>query len=234
MKKLKALMPKQIKKVLRETHGMLLSAGKQKVFGIGFNKTGTTSLAKAMADLGFIVGYQRTGEELIQDWSKRDFTKIIKYCKTGQFFQDVPLSLPYTFIVLDQYFPGSKFILTVRDSSDQWYQSITSFHAKKWGKNGRIPTKEDLMAASYIYKGRAWDSNRLIFDTPETDPYQKENLKSRYEFHNESVRDYFRFRPNDLLELNVAAPGAYQKLCGFLGVKAMYEGFPWENKTGVK
>lgn len=32
--------------------------------------------------------------------------------------QDVPFSLPYTYVVMDQYFPRSKFILTVRYGSE--------------------------------------------------------------------------------------------------------------------
>ena len=37
-------------------------AGKQKIFGIGHNKTGTTSLQKAMIDLDYIIGDQRQAE----------------------------------------------------------------------------------------------------------------------------------------------------------------------------
>jgi len=128
---------------IRKNIGRIKSLGKPKIFGIGNNKTGTTSLKAAMGELGFIVGHQRPAEKLMEDWAKRDFSPIISYCKSGQFFQDVPFSKPYTYVVLDHEFPGSKFILTVRGSPEQWYNSLTEFHAKLWGKNGRIPTKED-------------------------------------------------------------------------------------------
>lgn len=42
----------------------LNSIGRKKVFVIGQNKTGTTSLEKAFKDLGFIVGDQRVAEIL--------------------------------------------------------------------------------------------------------------------------------------------------------------------------
>lgn len=209
----------------------ILVFNKPKIFGIGANKTGTTSLNKAMKDLGFIVGNQRRGELLLEDWAQRDFSKIIKLCYTAEFFQDVPFSLPYTFVALDQQFKNSKFILTERDSAEQWYNSISKFHAKKWGENGRIPTQEDLENAPYIYKGRAWRSNRLVFETPANDPYQKETMCQFYTNYNKSVKEYFRFRPNDLLVLNVSKKGAYRELCDFLNIETTRNEFPWENKT---
>ena len=117
---------------------------KPKIFGIGRNKTGTSSLTAAMQELGYIVGRQKEAELLFDDWIKRDFRKLIKYCHTAQFFQDIPFSLPYTYIIMDHAFKGSKFILTIRDNPEKWYNSITKFHAKIYGKNGQIPTKEDL------------------------------------------------------------------------------------------
>ena len=95
--------------------------GNTKIFCIGANKTGTTSLKKAMDELGFVVGAQITAENLVDDWAQRDFRRIIKYCKSAEFFQDAPFSFEFTYIVMDHAFPGSKFILTERDSPEQWY-----------------------------------------------------------------------------------------------------------------
>ena len=204
---------------------------KSKIFGIGANKTGTTSLEAAMKNLGFITGNQRKAENLINQWAERNFDEIIKYCHSAQFFQDVPFSLPFTYIVLDNHFPNSKFILTVRDNSDQWYNSITKFHAKLWGENGRIPTEKDLKNANYIYKGRPWHTNRLLFNTPKEEPYKKDLLINYYEQHNNSVKEYFRYRQEDLLILNVGEVDAHKKLCDFLKLHTTMNSFPWENKT---
>jgi hypothetical protein len=116
-------------------------------------------LYKAFEELGFVVGYQREAELLMEDYFEEDYERIIKYCKKAEVFQDVPFSFPDTYKILDKEFPNSKFILTVRDSSDQWYTSITKFHAKLFG-NGNIPTWEDLKNAEYIYKG--WIYNNFI------------------------------------------------------------------------
>jgi hypothetical protein len=216
--------------IVRLAVGTLRSMGKQKVFCVGRNKTGTTSMAKAFKELGLVVGEQRPAERLLHDWARRDFRRLFWYCHTAQAFQDVPFSLPFTFQALDQRFPESKFILTVRDNPEQWYNSLTRFHATLFG-NGHIPTLDDLKAAGYIYLGFVYEANRLLHDTPADDPYNKDILITDYNAHNNAVQEYFRHRPDDLLVLNVAAPDAYERLCKFL--KKPYTGgeFPWENKT---
>lgn len=206
--------------------------GKPKVFVLGFNKTGTTTMRRALDDLGYIVASERAAKPLFKDWQRRDFKPIINFCKSAEAFQDSPFSFPYTYIALDQAYPGSKFILTVRDDEDQWYRSITHFHSKLWGDgDGTPPTKEQLKEAFNAYKGRPWDVNRALFNSPESDPYNEVELKGFYRWHNQCVAEYFRDRPEDLLVLNVAEPGAYKKFVKFLGIESSAEEFPWENKT---
>ncbi len=207
-----------------------LSSNKAKVFCIGLNKTGTTSMAKTLNDLGFIVGSQRLAELLLDDWGNRDFRSLINYCYTAQAFQDIPFSLPYSFQALDGYFPNSKFILTVRDNSEQWYNSLTQFHAKFFGK-GKIPTINDLKEADYIYPGYIYKLFTWTFNTPEEDPYNKNMLISNYEIYNAVVQDYFKFRPEVFLMINLSESNSYQKLCKFLGKPYHNETFPHENKT---
>lgn len=232
LSKIKNLIPLSKRIEFNQMIWEIKNSNSGKVFGIGHNKTGTTSLEIAMKNLGYKVGNQRKAEILHHKyWAKRDFKPIIKYCKTADFFQDAPFSHPFTFIALDQAFKHSKFILTVRDSPEQWYESMVKFHGKLWGQNEKVPTKKDLQNATYIYKGRPWDMNRLSFNTPEENPYQKDILIKYYIDYNNSVVEYFRHRPEDLLILNVAATGAYKKLCAFLDKPFIDKEFPWENKT---
>src|SRR5699024_8992024 len=160
---IKDILPQKTKWRIRNSITRLQAAGRKKIFGIGLNKTATTSLKSDVDELVYVVGHQRTAELLMDYCAKRDFSSILCYCKTAQFFQDVLFSKPYIFVVLDHEFPNSKFILTVRDTAEQWYNSLTKFHAKKWGKEGRIPTKEDLQKAQYIYEGWAWKINRMSY-----------------------------------------------------------------------
>lgn len=223
-------MKKVILQILKSGISFVRVVGKPKIFCIGANKTGTTSLAKALKDLGIIVARQRPAEMLIHDWARRDFRRIIRFCHTAQAFQDIPFSLPYTFQVLDMRFPGSKFILTVRDSPEQWYVSMTRFHAKLFGR-GKKPSCNDLKKAQYCYPGWAYEVFRAIYATPDANPHDKMTLINQYNSHNQSVIEYFRHRPNDLLVLNVSQEGAYQRLCVFLNKPCLRQSFPWENKT---
>ena len=186
----------------------------QKYFCIGFNKTGTTSVKRAFQDLGIVVGDQATAESLFRHCREGDWEPLIAYCQTAQAFQDVPFSLTDTFPHLDRAFPGSKFILTVRDSPEQWYTSVVSFHSKIFGK-GRIPTKADLQNATYRRPG--W-IGELLSALPEQDPYNRELWISFYKMHNEVILSYFSTRPDDLLVLNVSEPNAYGEFCSFLGI----------------
>lgn len=201
----------------------------ERVFCIGFNKTGTTSLARALRDLGYRVGDQRRAERLVDAWAVRDFRPIVRYCRTAEAFQEVPFSIPYTYQAMDMAFPGSRFILSVRDDEDEWYRSLTRFHAKMFG-GGRLPTREQLEAARYCEPGWMWKVNRLRWSSPEDDPYHEGMLKESYRRHIHEARRYFEHR-DDLLVINVAEPGAYLEMCRFLGREPRYESFPWENRT---
>ena len=135
----------RVTRIVTEFSNQRNAAGKVKFFCIGRNKTGTTSLKRAFEDLGYPVGNQRKAEILAgKYYFEEKFQPIVDYCKTAQVFQDVPFSYPETYKHLDKAYPGSKFILTLRDSPEQWYRSITRFHAKMFGKEGRVPTVEDL------------------------------------------------------------------------------------------
>lgn len=207
------------------------ASGKVKYFCIGRNKTGTTSLKRAFEDLGYPIGNQRKAEILTgKYYFEGNFQPIVDYCKTAQVFQDVPFSYPETYKHLDKAYPGSKFILTVRDSPEQWYRSITRFHAKKFGKEGRIPTVEDLKNASYVWPGFMYNVVR-VHGTTDDAPYDKRTMLAHYERYNREVIDYFKDRPNDLLVINIAEEGAYRKFVDFLGIDSSCNGFPWENKT---
>lgn len=203
---------------------------KTKIFCIGRNKTGTTSLEKAAKDLGLKVGSQYDAELLFPFYIKRDFAPIIKYCKSAQFFQDVPFSLPYTYQILDYAFPESKFILTLRNSDEEWYNSLINFQTKIHGHDGKLPTIEDLKNSSRIFKGFAYLTKKEIFGTPDDDLYNKEMMIDHYNQYNKNVLHYFKNK-NNLLVINISKPDSYHEFCSFIGEKPIYNEFPWENKT---
>ena len=201
-----------------------------KVFCIGRNKTGTTSIAMALTNAGYRVGDQSIGERLIYDWADRKFDRIIDFCNSAQAFQDIPFSLPHTFQVLDSCFPHAKFILSVRGSADEWYNSLIRFHTKIVGK-GRIPTPKDLKEFPYRQKGWLWDNMRIVYEIDENTLYDAALYKRHYDQHNDAVREYFRNRPDDLLEINLRHACAEQQLGAFLGVADSDGLLPHLNRT---
>lgn len=190
---------------------------KPKVFVIGCNKTGTTSAAEALSQLGWKVAKQRPAELMLEDWGRRDFRRLLRFCSRGNAFQDIPFSLDWTWVALDQAYPGSRFVLTVRSSADEWYESLTRFHTKIVDK-GRLPTAQDLRVYGYLYPGWLWQYHQLVYGIDENTLYDRDIYTRNYEAHNAEVLRYFRGRPQDLLVLDAARPDAMQDLCRFLGV----------------
>jgi hypothetical protein len=201
----------------------------EKIFCVGLVKTGTTSIHEALKQLGYRVGDQHRGELLLGDYCARNFKPIIDFCLTADAFQDAPFSFPFTYLVLDQSFPNAKFVLSVRDDVDQWYRSLVRFHGNLFAA-GRVPSKEDLIQATYCYPGFVWEAIHSVWNTPEDDPYHKPTLAAYYQRHNESVRDYFRTKSN-FLEINLSDKSAYGRLCKFLGKEPVADDFPWLNAS---
>jgi hypothetical protein len=87
-----------------------------KVFGIGLGKTGTTSLAAAMATLGLRVKHSPRYVDEIQE---HDFSNDI--------------AVAWRFRFLDFVYPNAKFILTVRELRS-WLASCAAKDAQKSSK----------------------------------------------------------------------------------------------------
>lgn len=204
---------------------------KPKVFVIGLNKTGTTSMARVFKDFDFIVDNQDNAHKLIYFYEKRDFKSIVKYCYKSEVFQDAPFSMRHTFHALYNTFPNAKFILTMRDSPEQWYFSLLNFHIKKYSSTLEAPSKQDLELAKRPFGRSVYKNIKLRLNTPDNDLYNKESLLNYYTEYNNEVMDFFRVIPKNFLVLNLKEPKAYQKLCRFLNLHPLYENFPWENKT---
>ena len=189
-----------------------------KVFCIGRNKTGTTSFAAALNSFGYRLGDQWSAELLIDDWVRRDFNRIVQHCETADAFQDVPFSLDGTYAALDKAFPRSKFVLTVRNNADEWFDSLTRFHTQLIGKD-RLPTADDLREFNYHGPGWMWKAHVAVFGVDETSLYDRPTYTRQYDAHIREVTTYFRGRPNDLLTLNLGNVAAMELLCRFLGVE---------------
>ncbi len=173
-----------------------------KVFGIGMSKTGTTTLASCLEILGFVphVGF----EPQLKSWIKagRDVEYVLSYAEPYRSFEDSPWYLIYK--ELDQRFPGSKFILTVRKDSMTHAKSSWSHGVRRGLRTGE-PTQEYLL----------------------------EKIKS-YENHNSRVLEYFRERRQDFLVICWEKGDGWEELCEFLDVPIPNRPIPHRNQGRYK
>jgi len=179
-------------------------SSKAKVFCIGFMKTGTTTMNRALAALGYRVSPDSW--KLLQPIMKGDWKTVKQHIDRHDAFEDNPI--PHIFKQLDKEYPGSKFILTIRDSQS-WYKSVkfhiddlrTPMHEWVFGKGKGIPALNES------------DSIRV------------------YESHIDEVRNYFSERPQDLLTYNVKEHNDWSTLCDFLEQQAPNIDYPHANKS---
>ena len=178
---------------------------KTKVFGIGFHKTATTSLAKALSYLG----YRVTGPNWVDNPNIGEEVYEMAFDLVSRFdaFQDNPWPILYK--ELDGKFPGSKFILTLR-STDDWIRSMVNHFNEE-----ETPMREWIYGVGY--------------------PKGNEDIYvARYERHNRDVCEYFHDRGNDLLVLNITAGEGWEKLCPFLGKRVPPVRFPCANRASER
>ena len=225
MIKIVSKIKRQIKGYLikKEAKGVLHSnqRGYTKIFVIGFNKTGTTTLYNTLKGLEFKMGDQKIAEVLTYFMYKNnDFTELEYYCSTAEAFQDVPFSLPQHFKKLHELYPDAKFILTVRDSSEQWYDSLVNFHRRRFQKKGNeLPNIDDFMRSNYIFPGSIIPIYKNIFNYPEIPLFHKEHYINVYEKHIDDVNAFFKDKQDKLLIINVSKSGERKRLLEFLKVK---------------
>ncbi|MEX2371561.1 MAG: sulfotransferase family protein [Bacteroidales bacterium] len=175
-----------------------------KIIGVGFQKTGTSTLREALKILGYRV--KDTTPGALVPILRGNYRKILQILQNYDAAEDTPWFMIYR--ELDQWIPGSKFILTIRDE-ESWYTSVK----KHIG---------DLRAAhhEWIYgRGKG---------LPEDD---REHTISVFKRHNANVMEYFSDRPDDLLVVDFTKEDGWELLCQFLGKEVPDVPFPHYNKT---
>ncbi len=177
---------------------------KGKIIGVGFQKTGTSTLRDALRVLGYTVGDTRY--KLLIPILKKDFKTVLKEVNRYDAVEDNPY--PLIFRELDELLPGSKFILTIREE-ESWFKSV----------NRHIGDLRDPM-------------HEWIYGTGKGLPKEdKENTIRVYNNHNQSVIEYFQDRPDDLLILDFTKGDKWEKLCEFLGHDIPSLPFPHANNA---
>jgi hypothetical protein len=214
-----------------------------KVFGIGANKTGTTSLQQIFFLLGLDVAPQAEGELCGVQSYFGHFEDLRRYIDRHDAFQDAPFAVKSTYALVDALFPNSKFILTVRDPDD-WFNSMLNFHKKIMGSSPdqRCPTKDQVARFPYLFDGYvkfliendwilAVDADyRLSVDWNLA--YNRDHYIRAYEERNRAIVRHFSTRPDHLLVVDLTQEADTTKIVDFLGLPTQLAStMPHANKT---
>ncbi|PSQ96749.1 MAG: hypothetical protein BRD55_05595 [Bacteroidetes bacterium SW_9_63_38] len=173
-----------------------------KVFGIGLNKTGTTTLARCFRILGFC--HTSCDLELTRAYQRGHLRPLFDHAGQFDSFEDWPWPLVYE--EMDRRYENTKFILTQRSDAEAWYDSLKR-HALRTG-----PT----------------EYREIVYGHSMPFGKREEHLRM-YHRHNEAVQNYFSDRPEDLLVACWEKDG-WEKLCSFLSKDVPTKAFPHANK----
>lgn len=178
-----------------------------KVFGVGWAKTGTTTLGRCFEILGYDHQSQRL--DLVHDLRDGDLSRIRRQAEQKESFEDWPWII--LFRELDEMFPGSKFVLTTREP-ESWVGSYMNM----------LRTQDE--ASDELHEIR-----RTLYGLPFPN-VTEEQLLDRYSRHNREVKQYFSDRPDDLLVVSWEEGDGWEELCGFLGTEVPDTPFPHANR----
>ncbi len=179
-------------------------AQRPKVFCIGYHKTGTTSVERALRKLDYRVANWQVLKGVADPASHRE-RLIHEVVAAHDAFADSPWFALYE--ALAAAWPGSRFILTTRPLRP-WMASVRRHFGAE-----TTPLREWLYGpgrGNFVGNEAHWIH--------------------RYLSHSAAVRHHFRDRPGDLLEIDVTQGDGYPQLCPFLGVPPIEGPFPHLNR----
>ena len=179
----------------------------RKVIGVGYNKTGTTTLGTCLEMLGSERHTSISRDALLLHYvGERD--AVLRLMDYYTSFEDWPW--PLLFREAYARFPDARFVLTTRADEDTWFKSLAS-HAER----GKLRGKPNIRR--YVYG----------HDNPWED---RDHHIAAYRAHNEAVRAFFADKPDSLLEVCWERGDGWGELCGFLGVPVPDVPFPHLNR----
>lgn len=176
-----------------------------RVFGIGLNKTGTTSLKLAFEKLG--LRHFSRSPRAFRLYRQERWDQLFAMIAPFQSFEDWPwpLMVPQ---LLEHYGDNARFVLTRRRSAQDWLDSLKA-HSLKTNPDNNPRFK----IFGYHYP-HGVEAQHLAF----------------YETHLAETRALFADRPGQLCELCWEEGDGWSDLCGFLDMRAPWGAFPHANK----
>lgn len=195
---------------------------KPKVFVIGLNHTGTTSMGSYLVNAGLLLAPQRTFERMRPDYDAGNWDKLAHEIDKYDAFQDSPfssVSVPFLDFLQKRY-PESKFILTRRGTAAEWQATMERLHRKNWYGDVDVITWKHVKEVNYVHETFIYDALMRVVKSEAYPPYDPGIWMNRYDRYNHMVRNHFHGAPN-FLEINLADSGSEVTLQSFLGWKEL-------------
>lgn len=194
-----------------------------KVFCVGRNKTGTTTMSTLLANLGYRMGPQYEAERFVNDYQHDMQQPFWDWVDAHEAFQDVPFSNSWFLPELYARYPDALYILTLRDP-EEWFKSLTNHHFGALGLARDAGSKEiadALRESTYVAPGWMYRNQMKQYDITSDDLfYDRDHYIRNFEEHNALVRDTIPDR--QLLEIDVTRPGVSSSLIfEFLGIPSL-------------
>jgi hypothetical protein len=172
-----------------------------RIFGIGAHKTATTSLHHALSILGVDSAHWKSAHWAKAIWEEmRTWGRSLTLEKS---YALCDLPIPMMFRALDSAYPGSKFILTLRDEKG-WIESVENH----WNPE-RNKFRESWNHDPFTHR-----CHTLLYGHRN---FNRDSMLNQYRRHNAEVLDHFKERPGDLLIMDMDRGAGWRELCGFLG-----------------
>lgn len=183
-----------------------------RIFGIGMHKTATTSLHHALNILGFKCAHWPSAHWAKAVW--REMNQTGHSPTLEKFYACTDLPMPLLFRKLDGVYPGSKFILTMRDEQ-KWLESVR----KHWS------TETNRFRAAWDTDPFSHRVHQILYGRTDFEPA---TFLARYRRHNAEVLEHFKDRPSDLLVMHMDQGAGWTELCQFLNVPVPSKAYPWK------
>jgi hypothetical protein len=183
----------------------------QKVFGIGLNKTGTTTLGTCLERLGY--DHVSCRADLLADWRAGRKDTVFAVTDAHQSFEDWPWPLMYRDLSA-RYGTDAKFILTLRRSPEVWLRSLKMHALQRTSVRGHCRK----LAYGYSYPHHA----------------EAEHLEI-YRRHQADVMEFFETAgaSAQLRVLCWETGDGWDALCDFLGHDRVDWPFPHDRRAAI-
>lgn len=189
----------------------------------------------------YLVAEQFDTMPFINDVISGRYDRIVNHCKLAEAFQDAPYSYSDEGMLaaLTTAYPNAKFILTVRETPEIWWNSYQKWYFNLWKlPNKELTTWPELEGVPH----QPWFNKthlpsilqQIVIPDKDVLPFDKNRNVEHYLNYNYRVESFFKSRPQyDFLKVCLSDNDTQDRLTKFLGFKVNYLPHANRNKPSL-